>query len=505
MRLSDGREVLAIMNIRHALFAAVVFLVAIATADAQDTTTCLCTVNVTSVSTTYTGLCTTTAGWATKEPYGGYRCQCGITSSGAPHFATCSSSPTASVATATYDTAAEAQAYCQGVLDEDVDDATHDAHEDYCIVKSGQGWPYNCTTDKGVTVDVTLTNTSATSCARSTLRTLCSACDTAVEDTDAASAWRDAGKTSVCHCETFADPDLPYARIDAGCVTDDVDALGTYKCDCGPVRAPCTIALGNNSHFFTRVYVERADGDGLGCTAPEFGYPMAYHASDYTCMESADEPACKTGDVDGTGSTTNARRTVPVADTTCHETTRRDACTVSTKCSEMSRIPCIFESVTGGSADYEAWKPWSACSSDLCGGGWQTRVRSVRYPPFFGAPECDSKRIDIKACTTTDCGPDCVLGEWGLWSECEGACSIDGTSEYGYRSRARSVAAVDYAVCPEQLHDYEACYPNECVIAHHRFETDRNPVAAALFAIAPVVVAAVKMVVSFVTIRKTGG
>ena len=67
------------------------------------------------------------------------------------------------------------------------------------------------------------------------------------------------------------------------------------------------------------------------------------------------------------------------------------------------------------------WTEWSACSVD-CGGGTQTRTRSVEVEPEGGGAACPAL-TDSQACNTQGCAVDCVLGPWGNWGPCSAECN----------------------------------------------------------------------------------
>ncbi len=61
------------------------------------------------------------------------------------------------------------------------------------------------------------------------------------------------------------------------------------------------------------------------------------------------------------------------------------------------------------------WSEWSKCTKD-CGGGQQTRTRTILQKPTIGGKLCQHT-IEIRNCNTQACPIDCV-GSWSDWSSC---------------------------------------------------------------------------------------
>lgn len=454
-------------------------------------TTCSCTAasNPTTNTTTYTALCTATLAWSDSEPYHDYKCECGTWTNGTKNIAVCSDTPSPAVATHVYNTTTAAQAYCAGINAEDMGSAVNLIWQNNCLVKSSQGWPYTCSgddADKGVTITPTKTYTDANNCVRTNVRALCNACTTFI-DPDA-NLWRVNNYESVCRCETLDDPDLPYVRIDAGCVTSDagVNQQG-YTCNCGPVRSACVAANAGLNETLTRVFVQR--DATVGCDNDDVP-AMSYFATDYTCMDSDGVPACDDG-VAGTnrtsGFTTNVHRTQTA--TTCESTTRRDVCTYTTKCEDAPGVPCVFENSNVG-----GWTAFGACDS-LCGGGMQKRTRAVRYDNYFGGDECPPGKVEYQRCNTAACSVECdTSAEWGAWGECTGECDLATRQPLGYRFRSKAVIDTTVgsgASCPATLTEFERCLPTQCKRSGHKYDADRNTVFAIVISFAGVASSAV--------------
>ena len=78
-----------------------------------------------------------------------------------------------------------------------------------------------------------------------------------------------------------------------------------------------------------------------------------------------------------------------------------------------------------------AWKPWAACSLS-CGSGSQTRTRDVTTAMAHGGVSC-AATSQARQCNTSPCAVDCKLSSWVAWSGCSKTCGG------GVDTRSRSV------------------------------------------------------------------
>jgi hypothetical protein len=100
---------------------------------------------------------------------------------------------------------------------------------------------------------------------------------------------------------------------------------------------------------------------------------------------------------------------------------------------------------------------WSACSVE-CGGGYQTRRPAVTTQVAYGGEECPGE--EQKACNEKPCALDCVVSDWGGWSDCNEPCGPG--VQYNRRGIAQKPAYGGQA-CPP-LAAERACKVKECAV-----------------------------------------
>jgi hypothetical protein len=108
-----------------------------------------------------------------------------------------------------------------------------------------------------------------------------------------------------------------------------------------------------------------------------------------------------------------------------------------------------------------SWSTWGACSK-TCGSGTQTRTRTITVPAAkFGTP-CPppAELTESQACNTQACPVDCQVSAWNAWSACSKTCGG------GTQTRTRTVTqqpANGGAACPA-LQEQQVCNTQACPV-----------------------------------------
>ena len=121
----------------------------------------------------------------------------------------------------------------------------------------------------------------------------------------------------------------------------------------------------------------------------------------------------------------------------------------TTECADASPVACVVD----------PWSEWGECTA-TCGGGTQLRTRGVSSPASHGGDACGDL-FESRTCNTAACSVPvaCEVSEWGAWDECSVDCGG------GTQSRARSVvvpASGGGAACP-LLTESRTCNDDACV------------------------------------------
>ncbi|XP_023281375.1 complement component C6 isoform X2 [Seriola lalandi dorsalis] len=106
-----------------------------------------------------------------------------------------------------------------------------------------------------------------------------------------------------------------------------------------------------------------------------------------------------------------------------------------------------------------SWGSWSACSR-TCNYGTQQRERNFQMDDYYWKSSCQQlcKKYDIRSCNEQSCPINCLLTEFGPWSDCS-ACA---RKQYRTRSIQRP-SQFGGSACSSELTEERDCYPSkEC-------------------------------------------
>lgn len=125
---------------------------------------------------------------------------------------------------------------------------------------------------------------------------------------------------------------------------------------------------------------------------------------------------------------------------------------MTTKCSQFK---CPVDCQLSDFSDY------SKCTK-VCGGGMQTRIRSLEVKPKNGGKSCEALQ-ESRPCNSGSCDRDCALSDWQSWTPCSQAC--DG----GVQKRRKKVTLPKRAegTCPAwkstQRFELRQCNAQKCI------------------------------------------
>jgi Mg-chelatase subunit ChlD len=131
------------------------------------------------------------------------------------------------------------------------------------------------------------------------------------------------------------------------------------------------------------------------------------------------------------------------------------ACPALTTTRKCNQIKCPID------CDLSGWATWSKCTKE-CGGGVQSRTRSLQVQPKNGGQACDALS-ETRPCNSGSCDKDCELGNWMEFAGCTKACNS------GYEERRKKVlsAAEGQGTCVQAddplMLERKPCNEHVCV------------------------------------------
>ncbi|CAJ1070867.1 complement component C6 [Xyrichtys novacula] len=112
--------------------------------------------------------------------------------------------------------------------------------------------------------------------------------------------------------------------------------------------------------------------------------------------------------------------------------------------------------------DRYPWGSWSACSR-TCNYGVQHRHRRFQYDEYFWRSSCNQlcEKSDMRACNEQACPINCMLSDFGPWSDCSPCAKKQFRTRFVVRPSQFGGSA-----CTEELTEERPCFPSkECKLA----------------------------------------
>jgi hypothetical protein len=132
-----------------------------------------------------------------------------------------------------------------------------------------------------------------------------------------------------------------------------------------------------------------------------------------------------------------------------------------------SRTPCAVDCVVSDPNWNETANEWSECSVS-CGGGLKFKHRSIMRSPAYNGTSCPALRKSA-VCEDSPCPEDCTVTDWNGWSQCTKSCGGGTQTKRRYITNAGSLGGKD---CPE-LSEWRTCGQQSCSkISDHFYNMD---------------------------------
>jgi hypothetical protein len=220
---------------------------------------------------------------------------------------------------------------------------------------------------------------------------------------------------------------------------------------------PCTAECGSGVTMRTRQVMNAAQGSGAACEAHSDVKSCNTHTCSVDCVPTAWTAWSKCSKSCDAGVTMRSR-SVHIPASSGGKTCEQQGYVLS-EAEPCVEAPCVAD------CTYSSWSEFSPCSKS-CGGGVQFKVRSVLTFGTDTQVDCSNKAFTTHAqsCNSNACSVDCVQSAWSAWSQCSTSCGT------GTRTRKRSTvtapasdgspcgASVDATMCATK-----AC-PTDCML-----------------------------------------
>lgn len=98
----------------------------------------------------------------------------------------------------------------------------------------------------------------------------------------------------------------------------------------------------------------------------------------------------------------------------------QDSNSAGRQCESLNDVLECNEHKCPQDCEVSNWSDWTPCDKD-CGNGRNTRTRAITKPSRHGGKQCVAL-VDVRSCNTHHCAQDCVMGEWGSFTQCTKSC-----------------------------------------------------------------------------------
>jgi hypothetical protein len=211
----------------------------------------------------------------------------------------------------------------------------------------------------------------------------------------------------------------------------------------------CSKTCGGGVQFRTRVMMKRAYFGGK-CGQTKVARKCSHKACPINCKLTPWSPWSKCSKTCGTGVTGRTRSVLVLPSKTgaqCEQASEAKYCKAG---------PCPNHCEVG------EWGKWSMCTK-TCGTGFKLQSRKVTAHPQYGGFACPALVAKLQ-CNNQPCPRDCKVSDFGAWGECSVTCGK------GIKTRSRSVITKSQGggrICPakdQTLSCNEGLCSRNCVV-----------------------------------------